>query len=90
MKILTKLINSFDNDNDGFSARKLTAFFLVSCIGWIHFKFLTTDNALDFLIVDLIGAGFFLGLITAAQIITLKNGTNNQDKPEGAGPNQAV
>lgn len=74
--MLKKLINSFDNVNDGYSARKLTAFALMVCIAWLHFKFVSQTNAYDFLIADLIGVGFFLGLVTVDQLIKLKNGSN--------------
>jgi hypothetical protein len=73
-EILTKLANSFDNTNDGFSARKLTAFTLVVCICWLHYKFVTPDNAVEYLIIDLLGVLILLGIITIEQVIKLKNG----------------
>lgn len=75
MNIGKWFISSFDNATIGASARKLTAFALMVCIAYIHLKFIDKDNAIDALIIDLIGVGFFLGLITVSQIVELKNGS---------------
>jgi hypothetical protein len=82
MKQITKafnwLVSSFDTNTKGAAARKLTAFALMVCIAYIHYKFVDKENAIQALIIDLTGVAFFLGLITVAQIIELKNG----DKPK--------
>lgn len=80
--MIKKLLASFDNVEGGFSARKLTAFALMICIGYIHFKFVDKDNAIEALIIDLVGVGFFLGLITFSQILSLKHG--QQEQKQGA------
>ena len=74
MNLINKLIASFDNSKDGFSARKLTAFSLMTCIGYIHYKFIDKENAIEAIIIDLCGTFLLLGLITVDQIIQLKNG----------------
>lgn len=66
---------SFDNSTSGSSARKWTAFALMVCIAYIHLKFVNNANAIDALIIDLIGVGFFLGLITVSQLVELRNGS---------------
>ena len=76
--IVDNLIKSFTTEKGGFAARKLTAFALMVCIGYIHYKHCTADNAIEFLIIDLAGVLLCLGLVTAANIIELKNG--NSDK----------
>lgn len=73
-KFITWFSSSFDNTTTGASARKLTAFALMLCIAYIHLRFIDHDNAIDALIIDLIGVAFFLGLITASQIVELRNG----------------
>jgi hypothetical protein len=77
--IFNKLINSFDNNTDGFSARKLTAFSLMVCIAYIHLKFIDTTIAIEALIIDLCGVLVVLGIVTAEQVIKLKNGNNQDD-----------
>jgi hypothetical protein len=65
---------SFDITTKGASARKLTAFALMIGVCFLHFKFANINNAVEFLIIDLSGVFLLLGIITAEQIIKLKNG----------------
>ncbi len=77
--IISKLIGSFDNKKDnGFSARKLTAFSLMICIAYIHYKYVSESNAVDVLIIDLCGVSIMLGVITIQNVIELKNGGKNE------------
>lgn len=81
MKIINSILASFENNNNGYSGRKLTAFGLMSLIVFIHYTQLNADNATEFLIIDLCGVFLSLGLVTFGQIIELKNGkTNATDK----------
>jgi len=73
-ELLNKFVKSFDNEPGGFSARKLTAFAIVMCILFIHYKYVNSQNAIEAIIVDLCGALIALGIITAEQIIKFKNG----------------
>ena len=82
-KIVNSLLASFDNHSQGYSGRKLTAFALMVCIAWIHFKLITPELAIEAMIVDLCGVMLSLGLVTASNLIELKNGKSNTDKPEG-------
>ena len=81
------LYNSFNNKKDvGFSARKLTAFTFVMYGGYIHYKFVTSSNAMEALIIDSCVALICLGIITASNVIEFKNGkkdehTDTEDKP---------
>jgi len=73
-KILDYIGASFDNSKEGASARKLTAFALMICIGYLHYKYTDLSNAVSFLTVDLIGVFMLLGIVTAEQVIKFKNG----------------
>ena len=78
--MIKQLLGSFDNvPKQGFSARKLTAFALMLCIAFIHFRFVDKDNAIEALMIDLSGVLLCLGIITAQNVIELKNGKNGQD-----------
>jgi hypothetical protein len=77
--MIDKLIGSFDNvKNQGFSARKLTAFALMLCIAFIHFRFVDNSNAVEALIIDLSGVLLCLGIVTAQNIIEFRNNSNNK------------
>ena len=77
-KIFNDLWASFNNHEQGASARKLTAFALMVMIGYIHKTQLTHDNATEFLVIDLCGVFLSLGLVTFSQIIELKNGKKDE------------
>jgi len=78
------ILGSFDNKRDnGFSGRKLTAFTLTVCVVYMHYVWgLNNEFTENILIIDLVGVGFFLGLVTTEQIIKFKGGTNEQPKTE--------
>ena len=78
MKVINNILASFNNYEKGFSARKLTAFSLMICIAYIHYKFVDTSIAIEALIIDLSGVLISLGIVTAEQVIKLKNGGNNE------------
>lgn len=86
MKILDNLINSFTTEKGGFAARKLTAFAFMLCIVYVHYSSLSKENVEVFLWVDLCGVMLCLGLVTAGNLIELKNGnkpeTNGQNNPQ--------
>jgi hypothetical protein len=87
-KITEWLKSSFNNDNQGASARKLTAFtltccyvaaFLVYCIAlWQASEKgnWATSMFTEVLFITLGGISFFLGLVSITQLIQLKNGKN--------------
>ena len=76
--MINNILASFNNYEKGFSARKLTAFSLMVCIAYIHYKFVDTSIAIEALIIDLSGVLISLGIVTAEQVIKLKNGGNNE------------
>lgn len=82
MSIGENLLKSFNTEKGGFAARKLTAFALMICIAYIHFKFVDITIAVEVLIIDLSGVMLCLAIVTGEQIIMLKNGTK---KDEGDG-----
>jgi len=79
---IERFINSFDTKNEGFSGRKLSAFFGVFVSGFITSRYCTTQSLSEILIIWLVFVAFCLGLVTASQIISFKNGkpeNNNTD-----------
>jgi len=73
-RIIDNLIGSFDTvKENGFSARKLSAFALMICIAFVHFKWVNHDNVAEVLIIDLCGVLILLGLVTAQNILDYKN-----------------
>jgi len=77
MKILDSIVNSFNNHEKGFSARKLSAFTLMMCMVWVHYKWVNHDNVAEVLIIDLCGVLILLGIVTAEQIIKFKHNEAN-------------
>ncbi len=73
---IERFINSFDTKNDGFSGRKLSALFAILISGYSTIHFCTADILSEILIIWLTFAAFCLGLVSATQIITLKNGSS--------------
>lgn len=78
-KILQKIESTFDTHTKGYSARKLTAFVFVVLAVILAIKYTTPDNLSDVLIIVLTFVAFCLGLVTAQNIINLKNGTNTNN-----------
>jgi uncharacterized membrane protein HdeD (DUF308 family) len=72
-KLMHKIIASFDNSKDGFSARKLSAFAGVSVSIIATFRFVDTATIIEALMVWLCFALLCLGIITAEQVIRLRN-----------------
>ena len=77
MKFVSDLYNSFFNSKVGMSARKLTAFALMVCVGFIHLRYVDTGNAFEVLVADLCFIALLLGIVTAQNIIELKNGSHD-------------
>ena len=77
-QIATNILNSFNTFEKGFSARKLSAFTLMVCIVWVHYKWVNHDNVAEVLIIDLCGVLILLGIVTAEQIIKFKNDSPNE------------
>ena len=77
-KVATDIYNSFFNNKEGFSARKLSGFALMVCVFYLHYKYVDTTNAFDFLVADLCAIMLLLGIVTAQNIIELKNGKTNE------------
>jgi hypothetical protein len=87
MKFFKRLVNSLDNTNQGFSARKLTAFIIIASVIVGHFFYYkhcyTKEDFSIFtsvLIIDYCASGFFLGIITFQQIINFKNGNSTKQQ----------
>lgn len=76
-KLFKNIHDSFFNNDSGFSSRKLTAFSLMICIAFIHWEYIDQANAIEALTIDLCGVLIALGIVTAQNIIELKNGKQN-------------
>ena len=72
---------TFTNDKRGNSARKATAFALMVCVAWIHYKYIDKDNAINALWIDLLFIALMLGIVTAQNLIELKLGKNETKTP---------
>lgn len=79
--------DSLKNTDGGWSGRKLTAFALTLCVVAMHVAYYRYALMLgnfslftEVLIIDLVGIGFFLGLVTVANIIELRTGRKSESK----------
>jgi hypothetical protein len=75
---LNKILRSFDSGKGGFSARKLTAFSMNAVMIYLHFRWVDHDNIVSVLIVDASFIALLLGIVTAEQIIALRNGDRSE------------
>lgn len=73
-KRIKDLIDSFYNSKEGMSARKLTAFGLMWMVYNVHQKYVTPENAVEVILIDLGFVLLLLGIITVQNLIELKNG----------------
>lgn len=76
-KLINNLIKSFTTDSEGFSARKLSAFAAVMTAIYVTAKEIPVTDQINALYAWLFFAAVCLGIVTAEQIIKLKNGSNN-------------
>lgn len=81
-KLMKKIIASFDNSTDGFSARKLSAFagVIVSIIA--TFRFVDVNTIIEALMVWLVFALLCLGIITAEQLLKFYKGKRGESVDE--------
>ena len=78
-ELIKKIIASFDNkQNEGLSARKLTAFFSIVTGAYITICKLPESEQFNGLCVWLLLCILCLGIVTFEQIIKLKNDTNSK------------
>ena len=75
--LFNNLFNSLNNQDSGFSARKLTAFALMVLIAYIHYKYVDLSNAIEAILIDLAGVLLLLGIVTMEQIIRFKGDKSN-------------
>lgn len=75
---ITNLINSFTNSQEGFSARKLSAFAGVSIAAYLSKEHSSEINVGMLVIYWLLFALLCMSIITFEQIIKLKNGKDEQ------------
>jgi hypothetical protein len=74
MNPLKFILASFRNEPGGASARKLTAFAFMLCVGWVHLKWVNHENAIAALIIDVSAALLSLSIVTAENLIRLRHG----------------
>lgn len=82
-KIFSWFFSSFDTKTTGgLSARKATAFTLVACVIFLHWKYASNETATTFLMYDLAAIFLMLGIVTVDQLIKFKNGSSAiENKP---------
>lgn len=71
-------LHTFTNNRKGNSARKTTAFALMVCVGWIHFRYLSIETATTILLIDLSFIALLLGIVTAQNLLELKFGKDKE------------
>ena len=76
-KLFNDLVKSFSTDSGGLSARKLSAFAAVMTAIYVTAKEIPVTDQIHALYAWLFFAAVCLGIVTAEQIIKLKNGSNN-------------
>jgi len=82
-KFITKLFASLDNHSLGYSGRKLTALFSILMGAYVTCYKLPSEAYLHALYAWQMLCVLCLGIVTAEQIIKLKNGTKEEEnKPE--------
>lgn len=83
------LFSSWDTvTKGGASARKLSAFYAIVFIaGPCSIAKTNEENVFWIVIVWLVFAAICLGMVTVSELISLKNGYANKDKPEGKNDN---
>lgn len=83
-KLIQKLIASFENNKDGFSGRKLSAFTAIAVAIYISIKQVPTEFKLECVYAWLAFALLCLGIVTIQNILEFKNGkaTEEPKKPE--------
>ena len=74
MNPLKFILASFRNEPGGASARKLTAFAFMLCVGWVHLKWVNHETAIAALIIDVSAALLSLSIVTAENLIRLRHG----------------
>ena len=77
--IIQKLIDSFDNKPNGFSARKLSAFIAIIIALYITINYIDNTTLINALMVCLTFALLCLGIITAEQILKFTSEKTKQE-----------
>ncbi len=86
--VINNLLKSFDNDQGGFSARKLTAFWFVILTTYLEYKFVDFSNLEIVISTNLLLVLLCLGIVTFEQIIKFKSGsTNEKQNSDNTGSN---
>lgn len=72
-ELINKLIASFDVSNKGYSARKLTAFIIISCVVAAHIKWIALGDFTQLGEVFIIDYTFIAALFGMTTYSALKN-----------------
>ena len=73
------LVSSFNTRPEGFSARKLTAFAILTMIIYLHFKFVTASNVVSVIEIDMIFIAILFGIVTVDQLLRFRRTSFNID-----------
>jgi hypothetical protein len=77
---VNKLIATLDTHSKGFSARKLTAFVIVTCVITAHIKWLSLGELTQLGEVLIIDYSFIAALFGMTTYQNLKNGSSNTNQ----------
>lgn len=82
-KLFIWLLGSFNINENGGSAKKLTAFAFMVLTVFLHWKFVDKENAIEFLLVDVSAVLASLGIATfdKIQMRNSKTENNGNDQP---------
>jgi hypothetical protein len=76
--IITQLIGSFDTHTKSFSGRKLSAFFILILVGYLH-RYADMTNVIEFVMVDYGAMLVCLGLVTSEKFMSPKKATQESE-----------
>lgn len=84
IKVWPNLVKSFLKGNDGFMARKLTAFAFMILIAYCTGKYVNTDNVIEALLVFSAMVLLLLAVITFEQLTTIYLSYKNEKQPSNS------
>lgn len=79
-KQIENILSSFDTQQGGYSARKLSAFLSIVIAAYFGFRFGNENNIIELTIIWLSFALICLGIVTLEQLTKFKDGQNNNGK----------
>ena len=81
-KVMEKFWSSFDSGPNGFSFRKLSSVVIMGCVIYIHYKYVSEQNAMTALLYDFGFICALLGLLNLDKFFELKFGRQKEENGE--------